>query len=749
MRKITILITIFGFIFLSYAVYSQAQIFGAVPGVLLPSQGGTGIGSTTASVGDCLKLLTGTPFRYNFGSCGSGTAGLTNYDAFTHPVVGESATTTILNMAGFNTTASSTVGAQLNVTGLLNASSTILGRGLTLQQNDTIKLGAQTLLFDGTDFVFNDSVKSTYFEVSDHNSETITGSWGININGDTTHPVQIDNTLLIGISAAGETYTAGDLLVNNRIGIGSTTPSTRLSVQGGALIAGTSTVWGLFATGTVQTNNLTASNFRLNNEWFTDLTGTGLDNTGGVLTPNCAAITGSAGLCDGSDDGGASNYDAFPSAATTTMLTFSGGLYSTASTTIAKSYFNNGNINIPGGLTASSTSIFTNIFNTGSSTISKSLYVKEGISTHGGLTASSTIIGGNGLTISSGSVDFPNGSVAIADLAASTISGISLGNSLNALTATNGTLTFSGSYDGSTARTVGLNLGNANTWTASQFLNASTTISPSLYLNGNLNLAGLITSSSTATSTFNGAITALALGAGTTTPLYPLESFSASRGQLALSAGSGITQWVLRNANGVLSFATTTVKGDATSTPDALTIDGNSGSKGLFIGTSTNANATGLAVSGTVFFDSGITTASGLGNALCLSNGQVIQDDSPLTACSGASSRTVKHDIENLSDGLKTILALRPISYIYNESYTTDQSTHLGFVAEEVLEIEPRLVDVPTKGNLLGLKYNEFVVPIVSAIQDIWKKLTSHESRIEKLEKENAELKARIEKLEK
>lgn len=63
--------------------------------------------------------------------------------------------------------------------------------------------------------------------------------------------------------------------------------------------------------------------------------------------------------------------------------------------------------------------------------------------------------------------------IANANLANSTISGIALGASLNALTATNTSLTFSGSYDGSTARTVGINLGNANTWTGKQTFNTS------------------------------------------------------------------------------------------------------------------------------------------------------------------------------------------------------------------------------------------------------------------------------------
>lgn len=48
--------------------------------------------------------------------------------------------------------------------------------------------------------------------------------------------------------------------------------------------------------------------------------------------------------------------------------------------------------------------------------------------------------------------------------------------SLANLTATNGTLTFSGTYNGSTARTIGLNLANANSWTALQsFVSASST----------------------------------------------------------------------------------------------------------------------------------------------------------------------------------------------------------------------------------------------------------------------------------
>lgn len=64
--------------------------------------------------------------------------------------------------------------------------------------------------------------------------------------------------------------------------------------------------------------------------------------------------------------------------------------------------------------------------------------------------------------------------IANASLSNSTISGIALGNSLAALTATDTTLTFSGSYSGGTARTVGLNLGNTNNWTALQSVAVTT-----------------------------------------------------------------------------------------------------------------------------------------------------------------------------------------------------------------------------------------------------------------------------------
>lgn len=77
--------------------------------------------------------------------------------------------------------------------------------------------------------------------------------------------------------------------------------------------------------------------------------------------------------------------------------------------------------------------------------------------------AANTVLLGNGVTSAPSWGTVPN-----AALTNSTISGIALGSNLANLTATDGTLTFSGTYTGATARTIGINLGNANTWSADQ-----------------------------------------------------------------------------------------------------------------------------------------------------------------------------------------------------------------------------------------------------------------------------------------
>jgi hypothetical protein len=182
------------------------------------------------------------------------------------------------------------------------------------------------------------------------------------------------------------------------------------------------------------------------------------------------------------------------------------------------------------------------------------------------ITLSTTTQSFNGLTFaekisvpSAGSLLFtPNvsGTLNNNGLANSTISGVALGGTLNALTATNASLTFSGSYDGTTARTVGLNVGNANTWTGQQTFNTSAPIFGTLsgLLQGNgASAVTAVTGTAGQFPYFNGANTLLAtstlfvstasnVGIGTTSPDKSLTvegSFPTNGGAVAVFRNTG------------------------------------------------------------------------------------------------------------------------------------------------------------------------------------------------------------------
>lgn len=225
-------------------------------------------------------------------------------------------------------------------------------------------------------------------------------------------------------------------------------------------------------------------------------------------------------------------------------------------------------------------------------------------------------------------------------------------------------------------------------------------------------VAAFFATSTTATSTI---VNALEIGT-TTGNFGSLIIGNASRPQIILSDNSSSNPlWAFRTKGTVLYISTSTAA--ATSSIPAMQIDGD-GAAGILVGTTSNSNAI-LATVGRVYMDS-LTTESGAGNVLCVkTNTEVVQDDSPLTACSGASSIKVKNIVELLDSekSLDMILHMKPVAYRFKESYKpNDSSVHLGFIAEDVEALEPRLVE-EAEQDLLGLKYVEMVSPIISAIQ--------------------------------
>ena len=133
-----------------------------------------------------------------------------------------------------------------------------------------------------------------------------------------------------------------------------------------------------------------------------------------------------------------------------------------------------------------------------------------------------------------------------------------------------------------------------------------------------------------------------------------------------------------------------------------------------------------LTVSGTVGFD-GLTSTSTAGNSLCLSSDKEVTLRVGNT-CSAASSLRFKEEVQTLESesGLAEVMALRPVSYYYTDEYirafNTDQNWNgerVGFIAEEVLALDPRLVTIDSTGQPDTVRYEHITAILTKAMQEM------------------------------
>ena len=88
------------------------------------------------------------------------------------------------------------------------------------------------------------------------------------------------------------------------------------------------------------------------------------------------------------------------------------------------------------------------------------------------------------------------------------------------------------------------------------------------------------------------------------------------------------------------------------------------------------------------------------------------------------SDRNAKKNIQPITDALKLVRKLKPVSYIRKDGGTRK---HTGFISQEVLEVSPwkdqwgAYVDT---GNGLGLRYSEFISVNTKAIQELDSKVS-------------------------
>lgn len=111
---------------------------------------------------------------------------------------------------------------------------------------------------------------------------------------------------------------------------------------------------------------------------------------------------------------------------------------------------------------------------------------------------------------------------------------------------------------------------------------------------------------------------------------------------------------------------------------------------------------------------------------LCINSNQV-RIGATATSCDTSSER-FKHDIANLTDalGIDAIRLLRPVSYTYNDS----GKNALGFVAEEVNQIDSRPVVFDANGDPYALEYDQFTPMLTKALQQVDSKVSDLEAKL-------------------
>jgi hypothetical protein len=127
-----------------------------------------------------------------------------------------------------------------------------------------------------------------------------------------------------------------------------------------------------------------------------------------------------------------------------------------------------------------------------------------------------------------------------------------------------------------------------------------------------------------------------------------------------------------------------------------------------FVGIGNTAPGTMLTV-GTATTNTGDITVYGTGTTCVIGNG------TGGTSCT--SDLRLKENIVDLGSELNNIMALRPVTFNWKDK-TRDQILNTGFIAQEVQSIYPNSVST-IYDDYLGIDYTSLVVPAIKAIQEL------------------------------
>jgi hypothetical protein len=107
-----------------------------------------------------------------------------------------------------------------------------------------------------------------------------------------------------------------------------------------------------------------------------------------------------------------------------------------------------------------------------------------------------------------------------------------------------------------------------------------------------------------------------------------------------------------------------------------------------------------------------------------------------------SSSLRYKTAVRPFTTGLEFINRLRPISFVWRSDGTPD----LGLGAEEVAEVEPRLVTHNEQGQIEGVKYDQLNVVLINAVKEQQAQIQQQQKLIDRLQAQLNQVKRAIKK---
>lgn len=93
------------------------------------------------------------------------------------------------------------------------------------------------------------------------------------------------------------------------------------------------------------------------------------------------------------------------------------------------------------------------------------------------------------------------------------------------------------------------------------------------------------------------------------------------------------------------------------------------------------------------------------------------------------SDETTKNSIEEIEDALATLRSLRPVSFYYNEEYSSNpERLHYGFIAQEYKTVMPDATYYDESNGKLCIDTRELIGLLVRAVQQLETKVTRIEA---------------------